>query len=323
MSRRLIFFLFTIVLALVLALMVRSALKSKEAKIQALRQSTVYIVVAAHALSPGNTVDTAALKLVAWPRDLMPPGAFTSLEAVTGKVVKNSLSVDQPLVAAALLAPEKTGGVLPLLIPEGMRAMSIAVDDVSDMAGFVLPHSRVDVLVSVAPGGGANAGPGGVGDLTKIVLQNIEVLAAAQNLETGTDQSQLAKVVTLLVTPEQAERLAAATRLGTIQLAMRNFADVQQPVTHGVSVAGLVGAPLTIPPPVVASPTIASPVPSFPTGHYRFRPRSAGRTVEVIRNGTDHQTINFLANGRLRPSVAPAPAVTVDGTGIEPPVPGH
>ncbi len=181
MSRRLIFFLFTIVLALVLALMVRSALKSKEAKIQALRQSTVYIVVAAHALSPGNTVDTAALKLVAWPRDLMPPGAFTSLEAVTGKVVKNSLSVDQPLVAAALLAPEKTGGVLPLLIPEGMRAMSIAVDDVSDMAGFVLPHSRVDVLVSVAPGGGANAGPGGVGDLTKIVLQNIEVLAAAQN----------------------------------------------------------------------------------------------------------------------------------------------
>jgi pilus assembly protein CpaB len=248
MSRRLIFFLFTIVLALVLALMVRSALKSKEAKIQALRQSTVYIVVAAHALSPGNTVDTTALKLVAWPRDLMPPGAFTSLEAVTGKVVKNSLSVDQPLVAAALLAPEKTGGVLPLLIPEGMRAMSIAVDDVSDMAGFVLPHSRVDVLVSVAPGGGANAGPGGVGDLTKIVLQNIEVLAAAQNLETGTDQSHLAKVVTLLVTPEQAERLAAATRLGTIQLAMRNFADEQQPVTHGVSVAGLVGAPLTIPP---------------------------------------------------------------------------
>lgn len=201
--------------------------------------------------------------------------------------------------------------------------MSIAVDDVSDMAGFVLPHSRVDVLVSVAPGGGANAGPGGVGDLTKIVLQNIEVLAAAQNLETGTDQSHLAKVVTLLVTPEQSERLAAASRLGTIQLAMRNFADEQQPVTHGVSVAGLVGAPLTISSPVVASPTIASPVPSLPTGHYRFRPRSAGRTVEVIRNGTDHQTINFLANGRLRPSVAPAPAATVDGTGFEPPVPGH
>src|SRR5271155_5187284 len=257
MSRRLVFFLLTIVLALAMALMVRSALKGKEAKIAALRQSTVYIVVAAHALSPGDTVDSAALKLVAWPRDLMPPGAFTSLEGVTGKVVKNSLSIDQPLVAAALLAPEKTGGVLPLLIPAGMRAMSIAVDDVSDMAGFLLPHSRVDVLVSVAPGGGSNTGSGGLfgvgpgsgGDLTKIVLQNIEVLAAAQTLETGTDQSHLAKVVTLLVTPEQSERLAAASRLGSLQLAMRNFADQQQAVTHGVNVAGLVGAP---PAPVVA-----------------------------------------------------------------------
>src|SRR5580704_2309229 len=198
MSRRLIFFLLTLVLALMLALMVRSALKSKEAKIQALRQSTAYIVVAAHPLSPGDTVDSAGLKLVAWPQKLMPPGAFTSLQAVTGKVVRNSLSINQPLVAAALVAPEKTGGVLPLLIPAGMRAMSIAVDDVSDMAGFVLPHSRVDVLVSVAPGGGRNAGPGTGGDLTRIVLQNIEVLAVAQTLEAGTDQSHVAKVVTLL-----------------------------------------------------------------------------------------------------------------------------
>jgi pilus assembly protein CpaB len=323
MSRRLIFFLFTIVLALVLALMVRSALKSKEAKIQALRQSTVYIVVAVHALSPGDTVDSAALRLVAWPRDLMPPGAFTSLEGLTGKVVKNSLSVNQPLVAAALLAPEKTGGVLPLLIPEGMRAMSIAVDDVSDMAGFVLPHSRVDVLVSVAPGGGPNAEPGSGGDLTKIVLQNIEVLAAAQTLEAGTDQSHIAKVVTLLVTPEQSERLAAASRLGTLQLAMRNFTDQQQPVTHGISVAGLVGAPLSIPPPEAAPPPVAAPVTALPTGHYRFRPRAAGKAVEVIRNGTDHQTIDFLANGRLRPSLAPAPAATLDGTGSEPPAPVH
>ena len=246
-------------------------------------------------------MDSGALKLVAWPRALMPPGAFTSLEAATGKVVKNSLSVDQPLVGAALLAPEKTGGVLPLLIPEGMRAMSIAVDDVSDMAGFVLPHSRVDVLVSAAPGGGPNAGPGGAGDLTKIVLQNIEVLAAAQTLEIGTDQSHTARVVTLLVSPEQSERLAAASRLGTLQLAMRNFADQQQPVTHGVSVAGLVGVPPPLPVLVGAAAPLPSPAPSIPTDHYRFRPRTRGRAVEVIRNGTDHQTIQFFGQRPASP----------------------
>ena len=163
MSRRLIFFLFTLVVALAAALLVRSALKSKDARIEALRQSTVYVVVAARALSPGETVDSAALKLVAWPRDQLPPGALTEFQAVTGKVVRMSLSTNQPVVESALLEPDKTGGVQPLLIPAGMRAMSIAVDEVSDMAGFVLPHSRVDVLVSVAPSGGPNAGPGAIG----------------------------------------------------------------------------------------------------------------------------------------------------------------
>ena len=151
MSRRLIFFLFTLAVALAGALLVRSALRSKDASIQALRQSTVYVVVAARALSPGETVDSAGLKMVAWPREQMPPGAFIDLAGVIGKVVRNSLSTNQPVVESALLEPNKTGGVLPLLIPAGMRAMSIAVDEVSDMAGFVLPHSRVDVLVSVVP----------------------------------------------------------------------------------------------------------------------------------------------------------------------------
>lgn len=153
------------------------------------------------------------------------------------------------------------------------------------------------------------------------MLQNIEVVAAEQTLETGTDQSRSAKVVTLLVTPEQSERLAAASRLGTLQLAMRNFNDQQQPVTHGVSVTELVGARLSMPPPMAASPPVASTVPSLPASHYRLRPRTAGKTVEVIRNGTDHQMIDFLANGRLRPSPAPAPAPSLDGTGYQAPAP--
>lgn len=299
MNQRLIFFLLTVVLALTAALLVRSALKSKEAKIQALRQNTAYIVVAAHRLSPGTTLDSTALKLAPWPRDQVPPGAFTDFRAVTGKVVKDSLSTNQPVVDTALLEPSKAGGVLPLLIPDGMRAMSIAVDDVSDMAGFVLPHSRVDVLVSVAPGGGS----AGLGELTRIVLQNIEVLAAAQTLEAGADEPHSAKVVTLLVTPEQAERLAAASRLGSLQLAMRNFADRQKPFTPGVSVADLFGVVPREPP--------RTPLRSL--DHYRFRPQRQVKSVEVIRNGTDLQTLDFLANGQLRPSPGPIAAPTPGG----------
>ncbi|HEY2106799.1 MAG TPA: Flp pilus assembly protein CpaB, partial [Candidatus Binataceae bacterium] len=235
MSRQLTFFLFTAALALMAAFLVHSALKSKQAKIEALQENTVRIVVAARALTPGETVDNTALRLISWPRGEVPPGAFNDFQAVAGKVVKNSLSVDQPIVASALLEAEKTGGVLPLLIPPGLRAMSIAVDDITDMAGFILPHSRVDVLVSVAMGGPAG-GAGTSGEVTKIVLQNVTVLAVAQTLEAGPDQPRQVKVVTLLVTPLQAERLAAASRLGTIALAMRNFADDKELATSGVSI---------------------------------------------------------------------------------------
>jgi pilus assembly protein CpaB len=201
-------------------------------------------------------------------------------------------------VATALLEPEKTGGVLPLLIPPGMRAMSIAVDDVSDMAGFVLPHSRVDVLVSVAIAGPAG-GPSASGEVTKMVLQNITVLAVAQTLEAGPDQPRQVKVVTLLVTPTEAERLAAAIRLGTVALAMRNFADQEQLSTAGVSVPTLFGMP-----PV--EPTAQAP--PVERDHRGPPLRDHRKVVEVIRNGTDHQTINFSADGHIHSEAASAPA---------------
>jgi pilus assembly protein CpaB len=297
MSRRLTFFLFTATLGLMAALLVNSALKSREAKIAALRQSTVQIVVAARSLAPGETLDATALKLTSWPREQIPAGAFTEFEPVMGKVVKDSFGINQPLVAAGLLEADKTGGVLPLLIPPGLRAMSIAVDDVSDMAGFILPHSRVDVLVTVTVSG--PSGPGAIGEVTKIVLQNIRVLAVAQTLEAGPDQPREVKVVTLLVSPLDAERLAAASKVGTLSLAMRNFADQDQLATAGVTLPVLLGMPAGEPPP----PT---PPPQEPLVRDRpMRPRRDGaRAVEVIRNGVDHQTIHFV-DGRVVPVGAP------------------
>jgi pilus assembly protein CpaB len=274
-------------------------------------------VVAARALTPGETVDNTALRLISWPRGEVPPGAFNVFESVTGKVVKNSLSINQPIVATALLEPEKTGGVLPLLIPPGMRALSIAVDDISDMAGFVLPHSRVDVLVSVALGGPA-AGPAASGEVTKIVLQNITVLAVAQTLEAGPDQPREVKVVTLLVTPPQAERLAAASRLGTLTLAMRNFADDKELATSGVSVPALLGlSPLELRPPAQEEQQ-----PVLLRDHVQAPRRQRYKAIEVIRNGIDHQTSYFSANGRIRAAAAPAapPAAAAGPSEAGPPI---
>jgi pilus assembly protein CpaB len=291
MSRRVLYFLFTAALGLTGALLVHNALTSKEAKIASLKLSTVRIVVAAHALNPGDTIDAPSLGLASWPRDDLPPGAFSELQAVAGKVVKQSISAKQPIVADAVLEPEKTGGVLPLLIPPGMRAMAIAVDDVSDLSGFVLPHSRVDVLVSVPVSGGPANQSLPIGQISKIVLQNIPVLAVAQSLESGPDQPHEAKVVTLLVSPLQSERLAAASRLGTLTLSMRNFADREELATSGVSIPILLGVP------VAPVPTITQATEVLSVSRHA-RPLERAKVVEVIRNGTDHQTVNFIDGRR-------------------------
>jgi pilus assembly protein CpaB len=293
MSRRFLYFLFTAALGLTGALLVHNALTSKEAKIAALKLNTVRIVVAAHALSPGDTIDASALALASWPREDVPRGGFTDLQGLAGRVVKQSISVNQPIVADAVLEPEKTGGVLPLLIPPGMRAMAIAVDDVSDLSGFVLPHSRVDVLVSVPVSGGPVNESLPIGQISKIVLQDIAVLAVAQNLETGPDQPHEAKVVTLLVSPLQSERLAAASRLGTLTLSMRNFADREEIATSGVSIPILLGVPVA-PPPTMSQAAEVSVA-------RHWQPVERSRMVEVIRNGTDHQNVDFI-DGRLKPA---------------------
>jgi pilus assembly protein CpaB len=306
-SRRLLFFLFTAVLAVSAALLVRNALKSKEARIAALSQNTVRIVVAARALNPGDVIDVAAVRLTSWPRDNVPPGAFTEPQMLAGRVARQTVSIDQPIVASAVLEAEKTGGVLPLLIPPGMRAMSIPVDDVSDLSGFVLPHSRVDVLVSVPVSGGPASQSLPIGQITKIVLQNIEVLAVAQTLEAGPDQPHEAKVVTLLVSPADSERLGAAARLGTLTLAMRNFADRERLATGGVSVPTLLDGvsllPEFAPPPAQAAARAARYAPRPP------RPK----VIEVIRNGTEHQTVDFLAGRRIGSEIS-APPPAMDGS---------
>jgi len=189
--------------------LVNGALKTKQATIEALQRGRAEIVVAARNLMPGSTIDSSSVKLTPWPREDLPPGALNDRKQAEGQVVKQVVLQNQPIIPAMLLERGKSGGVLPFLIPDGMRAMSIPVTPVSDMAGMILPHTRVDVLVTSGDVNGPN-------ERTRIVLQNVEVLAVQTVLESAGNEPQRSEVVTLLVTPSEAERLAATIRLGTL-----------------------------------------------------------------------------------------------------------
>ncbi len=270
-----------VVAAFLAAVVVFSALKKREAEMQKAIAQSVNIVVAARDIPLGTRIDPDAVKLVRWSRESEPKGAFTDVMAVAGSYANSDLVAGEPIVQAKLIAAAKAAGVMALIIPPGMRALSVPVDEVSDIAGFVKPHTRVDVLVAIS--GSSAEGQA----FSKIVLQNVEVLAIAQQIEKGKDEPEIVKVVTLLVTPHQAEKLALASREGTLRLAMRNYGDDRTVMTAGSDIADLLGRPATIPPlrAQVGTETKNAPL-------YRgARPFS----IEIMRDGKNSETVSFVS----------------------------
>ena len=237
----------------------------------------------------GTKIDAGAVKLVRWARDSVPQGAFTDPQAIAGSFAKSEFVAGEPMVASKLFMGQMTSGVMPLLIPAGMRAMSVPVDEVSDIAGFVEPHTRVDVLVAVA-----GTGPGEP-SFSRIVLQDIEVLAVAQEIEHVKDQPEVVKVVTLLVTPPDAEKLTLASREGLLRLAMRNYSDNKIVATRGIGLpdllhrdGGLGGLGSTLPvTQIQPAPAISARPAHGPTA---FR-------IEVMRDGKSSEAMSFVHSG--------------------------
>jgi pilus assembly protein CpaB len=267
------------VAALVAALVVYSALKKREREVQEAMAQSVNLVVAAHDLHIGSQLDPTAVKLARWSRDSMPPGAFTDISAVSGKYVKTPFVQNEPIVADRLFSGVKNAGMLPLLIPAGMRAMSVPVDEVSDIAGFVLPGAHVDIMVSIT-----DKSTGGE-PFSKIVLQNVEVLAVAQEIESTKDEPKVVKVVTVLLTPEEAERLTLASHDGTLRLALRNFEDKKVVMTSGANVAGMLRGGAAAP--VIEHQVVAPPI-------ARVAPRPKTVKVEILRDGSKSESVSFV-----------------------------
>ena len=213
------------------------------------------MVVAALPLTPGASISAEAVRTVRVPENLFPKGGYSRVEEVIGRPVINSIQPDEAVVDSRLAARGSGYGVAPM-IPTGMRAVSVRVNDVAGVSGFVLPGMRVDVLVTGKP-------PGADDTFTSTVLQNVTVLSAGQTVEAdGKSQSMSVPVVTLLVDPLQAESLTLAASEGHIQLVLRNSNDQKVEDTRGRELRDLYarGIPEPVAPPVVEHAPRPKPV---------------------------------------------------------------
>jgi pilus assembly protein CpaB len=202
--------------------------------------ATKPVIVAALNLQLGAELRPEDLRIVEWPASAVPASAFGSADQVVGRGLIQGVVENEPILPSKL-APKGAGAGLPPVIPAGMRALSVRVNDVVGVAGYVLPGTRVDVVATVNP---TQQQP----DVTsKVVLTNVLVLAAGTKIERDTEEGKplSVSVVTLLVDPLEAERLTLASTEGKIQLALRNPLDTTAPATPGIKPAAFMASAVT------------------------------------------------------------------------------
>ena len=197
---------------------------------------TKAVVVAATDLELGAELRPDDLRVIEWPANSLPAGAFERPDDVIGRGLIMPVIQNEPILPMKL-ASKEAGAGLPIVIPEGMRAVSVRVNEVIGVAGYVLPGTRVDVVATASAAEQKDP-------TSKVVLTNVQVLAAGTKMEQDVEKGKPmpVSVVTLLVDPEQSERLTLASTEGKIQLALRNPLDKSAPPTPGIRPATLLGA---------------------------------------------------------------------------------
>ena len=179
------------------------------------------VLIAARDVQIGTRVTDGDIKVVHLPPADLPAGVYSPKSKLVGRGVILPISKGEFFLPSKLAA-EASGSGLPSLIPPGMRAVSVRVNDVVSVAGFVIPGTRVDVMLTGTP-------PGGKEPVTTTVLENALVLAVGQHLERNSSgEPQTSPVITLQVTPDDAQKLTLATSEGRIQLSLRNLVDAEQ-----------------------------------------------------------------------------------------------
>ncbi len=263
------------------------------------------VVVAKVEIPVGSKIIPEQLEIAQFPANVTPEGAISVIDAnLVDRVVLTRIGPREPITESRL-APIGAAGGLSSVIPEGYRAMTVRVDEVVGVSGFIIPGTLVDVVVVITP----PQASGGNEKISKIVLQNIKVLASGQKIDKPANAREVergVRAVTLQVTPEQAEKLALASSEGRLQLVMRNSTDQADEQTAGANKRSLLtGESATVAP----EPTSSGPAKPAPAPVRRSVPRLLPRataaatakvntpapprpTVEVIK-GAKKETVDF------------------------------
>jgi pilus assembly protein CpaB len=231
------------------------------------------MVVAKHAIVPGQTIATDDLTTVSISGKKEPDGTFATPADVAGRVALIPIGENQP-VLASLLADPNAGSGLQALLPDGARAITVQVDEVSGVGGLLVPGCRVDLLTSLHEGGADSL-------MTRTLVQDVKVIAVGQSLAAPSADGGIARSVTMIVTPRQAETIELASNIGRPRLILRSGADHNIVPIEGTKPAG----------PVIVNNKIS-------------------HSVEIIRGGAE-STVTFpdaTATAQSQPATTPSVA---------------
>jgi pilus assembly protein CpaB len=294
-------FLFVLAGALAFGLLAAVSVSRYLSSAQAYTKNLDNVVVAKVDIQLGEKIIPEQVSVVQFPHGSLPEGTFATVDKLVGRVAVVKIAAREPITDAKLAAEGSTGG-LSSVIPEGYRAMTVKVDDVVGISGFIQPGALVDVVVVIDPSGqGGHQNP-----ISKIVLQNIKVLANGQNIDKPKDdrETNSVKAVTLQVTPDEAEKLALAASEGKLQLVMRNSIDQGDTTTKGVDKQGLLNGMHATPVPEPGA--LKSEQPKVETKPVTTRPRSHAEKTQANPGAEKQQpaapraSVEMIEGGKKR-----------------------
>jgi pilus assembly protein CpaB len=264
--------------------------------VQAFTKDLGNVVVAKQEIPLGEKITAEQLALAPIPNGSLPEGVFRKMDEVVGRVAITPIGVRETITIMKL-APSGTGGGLSAVIPEGYRAMTVKVDDVVGVSGFIMPGSFVDVVAIIVPAaqGGLQGGP-----ISKIVLQNIKVLASGAKIDSPENQRQPSEVkaVTLQVTPEQAEKLVLAANEGKLQLVMRSYSDQEDTQTKGVNKGSLLSGDTYVPQPAAPSQKVDEPKPVVK--RFAIKPVAKPREDKPAAQPVSRNSVELIEGSKRR-----------------------
>jgi pilus assembly protein CpaB len=236
---------FALIAALVISLGITSFFYTRVIRSQAnARPKTKRIVAAAVALQPGAPITAESLTEIDWPVNVPLDGLIEKKEDVTGHVLMYAVAMQQPVLRRDLASGASLG--LSAKIPDGMRATAVKTNEVTNIAGFIFPGSHVDVLVTLRPENNAAS------TVTRTVIQNAQVLSTGTRMDPDPNgKPENVTVITLLVTPEESEKVALAQNQGTIHFVLRNAGDSANSDVRPVDMSDLAGIVKKAPEPVI------------------------------------------------------------------------